>query len=264
MCSVAKAVTIKEIAVDNNPISLGGDCISFLVSYLPQLGLLNGMQITEQVRKAAMAWRRNKESSNAAYMDLTSDVCLNVRREEVISNARTNWELLRSQTKCLSTKSSALNKTKNLKPDCDFILTSLGKPELRSSTSRTKSRVINNTVKVPLLPDKKLSVVRTPSQDTENSQNTSSSNTSGNEFFRLPPILVPIINKIEQKAEPSSVKESSIKLSGSLSSIGPNIDSSVSSLLSNSESSDSDSESESSSNKEEDIIATDSKAFDLR
>lgn len=42
-----------------------------------------------------MAWRRNKESTNAAFMDLTSETSLNHRREEVISNARTNWELLR-------------------------------------------------------------------------------------------------------------------------------------------------------------------------
>lgn len=42
-----------------------------------------------------MAWRRNKEATNAAFMDLTSETSLNTRREEVISNARTNWELLR-------------------------------------------------------------------------------------------------------------------------------------------------------------------------
>lgn len=253
MCSLAKATNVREIAIDNNPISLGGDCVSFLVSYLPHLLILNNMQITEQVRKAAMAWRRNKETSNAAFMDLTSDVCLNVRREEVISNARTNWELLRSQTKCLAAKTSnVVNVSRNLKPDCDFILTSLAKPEFKNSVPRTKQRLISNTTKVPVLPDKKLNIVRTSSQDTENSQNTSSSNASSNEFFRLPPILVPIINKMEQKTEPSTSKEDSIKLSGSLSSIGPNVDSSVSSLLSNSESNDSNSEStESSSDTEE-------------
>ncbi|KAF5280438.1 hypothetical protein FQR65_LT03247 [Abscondita terminalis] len=215
MCSLAKAVTIREIAIDNNPISLGGDCVSFLVSYLPQLTILNNMQITDQVRKAAMAWRRNKESSNTAFMNLTSDVCLNVRREEVISNARTNWELLR-----------------NLKPDCDFILTSLTKPEIRNK--------FNSSSKTPILLCKK-GFGRTSSQDTENSQNTSSSNTSSNEFIRLPPILVPIINKMDQHGEFEKVK---VKSSGSLSSIGPNVDSSVSSLLSSSENSDSDSSSD--------------------
>lgn len=97
MASVAKAINLKEITVDNNPVSLGGDCVSFLVSYLPSLALLSQMHVTEQVRRAAVAWRRNKEQSDASYSHLSSDVSLSMRREEVISNARTNWELLRSQ-----------------------------------------------------------------------------------------------------------------------------------------------------------------------
>lgn len=96
--------------------------------------------------------------------------------------------------------------------------------------NRSKSATQN------LLSDKKLEIQRTPSQDTENSQNTSSSNTSTNEFFRLPPILVPIINKIDQKNS-FRQKGSSVKLSSSLSSIGPNVDSSASSLISRSDSS---------------------------
>ncbi|KYB26722.1 leucine-rich repeat-containing protein 49 [Tribolium castaneum] len=225
--SLAKSSNLKEISIDNNPVFLGGDCVSFLVSYLPQLNKLNSMQITDQVRKAAMAWRRNKESTNSAFMDLTSDVCLNVRREEIISNARTNWELLRSQTKCLTAKSSRnLSKNVNLSLDSDLILTSFGKTKAKTYASIT--------TKVPLFTNKKL--IRTSSQDTDNS--LSSSNASSNEFIRLPPILVPIIKKMEQKSEAGS-KENSIKLSGSLSSIGPNVDSSVSSLGSENESSES-------------------------
>lgn len=155
------------------------------------------MQITEQVRKAAMAWRRNKEASNAAFLDLTSDVCLHVRREEVISNARTNWELLRSQTKCLANKTPS---DCGLKLESDFVLTSVAKTEKKA-------------VKVPVLADKKIK--RTCSQD---SQNTSSSNTSSNDYFRLPPILVPIINKMEQKSNLSKDN----RISDSLTSIGPN------------------------------------------
>jgi leucine-rich repeat-containing protein 49 len=233
--SLAKSCNLKEISIDNNPVFLAGDCVSFLVSYLPQLNKLNTMQITEQVRKAAMAWRRNKESTNSAFMDLTSDVCLNVRREEIISNARTNWELLRSQTKCLTAKSSSnvAKNVNNLSLDSDLILTSFGKTKTKTYASIT--------TKVPLFTNKKL--IRTSSQDTDNSQNTSSSNTSSNEFIRLPPILLPIIKKMEQKSETGS-KENSIKLSGSLSSIGPNVDSSVSSLGSENESSGSESSSE--------------------
>lgn len=223
--SVAKATNIKEISIDNNPLSLGGDCVSFLVSYLPHLAVLNSMQVTDQVRKAAMAWRRSKESTNAAFLDLTSDVCLDIRREEVISNARTNWELLRSQTKCLMTAKTVCDT--NLKLESDFVLTSYAKTETRSFKV-SKSRI--GATKIPILPDKKLHLTRTSSQETENSLNTSSSNTSSNEFFRLPAILVPIINKMEQKDNLLRCKEN--RVSDSLSSIGPNVDSSVSSLLS--------------------------------
>lgn len=104
MYSLARSAQIKEISIDTNPISFGGDCVYFLVSYLPLLNLLNNMHISDQTRKAAMAWRRNKESSVEDFMDLSSDLYLNVRREDVISNARTNWELLKSQARCPSTQ----------------------------------------------------------------------------------------------------------------------------------------------------------------
>ncbi|CAH1981368.1 unnamed protein product [Acanthoscelides obtectus] len=247
--SLARSPNIREISIDNNPVALGGDCVSFLVSYLSHLVKLNSMQITEQVRKAAMAWRRNKEATNAAFMDLTTDVSSTFRREEVISNARTNWELLRSQTKCLT--SNPVEKSKNLKPDTDIVLTSLAKPAVKHSVKMTKSKsYINMKTKVPMLPDKKLHLVRTTSQETENSQNTSS---SGSDLFKLPPILVPILNKMEQKIE----DQSSVRMSGSLSSIGPNADSSVSSLASASgsggEESDNSSSKESDNELEEEV-----------
>nr|CAH7759362.1 unnamed protein product [Callosobruchus chinensis] len=245
--SLARSPNIREISIDNNPVSLGGDCVSFLVSYLSHLVKLNSMQITEQVRKAAMAWRRNKEATNAAFMDLTTDVSSTFRREEVISNARTNWELLRSQTKCLT--SNPVEKSKNLKPDSDIVLTSFKKPAIKHSVKITKSKsYINMKTKVPMLNDKKLQLVRTASQETENSQNTSS---SGSDMFKLPPILVPILNKMEQKPE----DQSSVRMSGSLSSIGPNADSSVSSLASASggEESDNSSSKESDADFEEEV-----------
>ncbi|XP_050295004.1 leucine-rich repeat-containing protein 49 isoform X2 [Anthonomus grandis grandis] len=230
--SIAKSPNIKEISIDGNPVFLAGDCVSFLVSYLPHLIRLNAMQVTEQVRKAAMAWRRNKENTNAAFMDLTSETTLNYRREEVISNARTNWELLRSQTKCLTNTVTAVDKSvKNLKPDSDFILTSLAKPTVKPTSKlvhqKSKS-FIRIASKVPLLPDKKLGSNRTASQDTENSQNNSntSSSANSNEFLKLPPILVPIINKLEKNDNMRD--DGSLKHSGSLSSLGPNIDSSSS------------------------------------
>ncbi|KRT80757.1 hypothetical protein AMK59_5313 [Oryctes borbonicus] len=239
MSCIAKAVNIKELSIDNNPVFLGSDCISFLVSYLPNLTSLNSMQVTDMVRKAAMAWRRNKESTNSTFMELSSDVTLTGRREEVISNARTNWELIRCQTKCLTvTLNSTIAKVKKLEPDVDFILTSLLKPESKATSSKPKNGC---TTKVPTLSNKK-AYNRTTSQDTDTSQNTSSSNGGNTELFRLPPILVPIINKMEQKEDNSLLRDG--KLSDSLSSIGPNIDSSVSSLNSiHTDSSSSESES---------------------
>jgi len=54
------------------------------------------MQINEQFRRTAMAWRLTKEQSNSAFLDLGTQVCMDQRREEAISNAKTKWELLRS------------------------------------------------------------------------------------------------------------------------------------------------------------------------
>lgn len=99
MSSLAKALQIKELTIDGNPVTLNTDYISFLVSYLPNLQLLSTMQISEQIRRTAMAWRFSKEQSNSAFLDLSTQVCMSVRREEVISNAKINWEFLRSRTK---------------------------------------------------------------------------------------------------------------------------------------------------------------------
>jgi len=96
MSSLARAPQIKEITIDGNPVTLNTDYISFLVSYLPNLQLLSTMQINEQIRRTAMAWRLSKEQSNSAFLDLGAQVCMNLRREEAISNAKTKWELLRS------------------------------------------------------------------------------------------------------------------------------------------------------------------------
>lgn len=95
MASIARAARLLEVTIENNPVSLAGDCVSFLVSHLPLLQSLSQMPITEQVRRAALAWRQHKEQAQATHG--SSDAYHSSRREEVISNARTNWELLRSQ-----------------------------------------------------------------------------------------------------------------------------------------------------------------------
>ncbi|XP_034655172.1 uncharacterized protein LOC117892952 [Drosophila subobscura] len=95
MASIARASRLLEVTIENNPVSLAGDCVSFLVSYLPLLQSLSQMPITEQVRRAALAWRQHKEQAQSTHG--SSEAYHSIRREEVISNARTNWELLRSQ-----------------------------------------------------------------------------------------------------------------------------------------------------------------------
>lgn len=97
MASIAQAYNVIEITIENNPVSLAGDCVSFLVSHLPKLQSLSQMPITEQVRKAAMTWRSNKELSEQSSQQGNKEAFNLIRREEIISNARTNWELLRSQ-----------------------------------------------------------------------------------------------------------------------------------------------------------------------
>lgn len=48
-----------------------------------------------KVRRAAMAWRNNKEAAHAAYCALSGSAQQAARRDQIINNARTNWELLR-------------------------------------------------------------------------------------------------------------------------------------------------------------------------
>ncbi|XP_076233604.1 uncharacterized protein LOC143178704 [Calliopsis andreniformis] len=97
--SLAKALQLREITIDGNPVTLTGDYVSFLVSYLPNLQFLSTMPITEQIRRAAIAWRTTKEQSNSTFSNLSAQVCMNVRREEIISNAKINWELLSCHSK---------------------------------------------------------------------------------------------------------------------------------------------------------------------
>lgn len=137
---------------------------------------------------------------------------------------------------------------KNLKPDSDFVLTSLSKPNIVRLPAQKSKSFIKIPPKVPLLPDKKL--VRTTSQDTENSGSTTGSNSNA-DVLKLPPILLPIISKLEKR-------------SGSLSSsVGPNIDSS-SSMASGSDaaqSSSSSSSGESSESETEDNVLPDQRTL---
>ncbi|XP_069672642.1 leucine-rich repeat-containing protein 49 [Periplaneta americana] len=216
MSSVVKARLLSEVTVDGNPVALAGDCVSFLVSYLPQLKQLSCMEVTESVRRAALAWRSSRESGMA-----------DVRREEVISNARTNWELLRSQTRGLSSS------LKDLRTDVDFEPTAERYVQSDSGVSSVASSVCTQV-------DKKLR--RSASQESN-----ASSSAASLDLFRLPPILLgedkPVV---EDQGGPVRCD--------SLSSVEPNVDSSLSSLPSDSSSSSSSSNSHSESESSEELV----------
>ncbi|XP_067004764.2 leucine-rich repeat-containing protein 49 [Anabrus simplex] len=263
MSSIMKASQLREITIDGNPVSLGGDCVSFLVSYLPNLKMLSHMEVTDSVRKAAMTWRNSREAS---FSQKSGDVLKDVRREEVISNARTNWELLRSQTRCLRSDHNLSGSLKDLRSNSDYevgsernaqsdsgisIVSSFSanaiKPVARGESSNTSSASMSDTEKRRLKFSK-----RTCSQDSDISQMTTlTCNSASLEYFRLPPILVPLLNNPDDKPESSPTgsnsqvnnessvtKNEPLKRCDSLSSVEPNVDSSLSSLPSDSSSSD--------------------------
>ncbi|KAL1448141.1 hypothetical protein WDU94_003660 [Cyamophila willieti] len=90
MSSLPSLLKLEEINIDCNPVATSGSCASYLVSYLPALLVLNKMSVTSQVRQVAATWRASYECSDQAGGIPES------RRDQVICNARTNWELLRS------------------------------------------------------------------------------------------------------------------------------------------------------------------------
>lgn len=232
MSSIAKAINLKEVTIENNPVSLGGDCVSFVVSYLPCLILLSQMQVTEQVRRAAMAWRKSKETSDANYSHLSNDVGQNMRREEIISNARTNWELLRSQQH-VNKSSSYIQKTiKNTSQQLQVPVSEIEVDvysDLSDSVRGVDRRLMhrhkalvaarhkNSGKKHPPIVSK-----RSSSQDNlvHVTENVTCKTTD--EFFRLPPILAPFLD--ENCLVNGAVPVGQVPTSSN-SSMNPNIDS---------------------------------------
>ncbi|GAB0090671.1 leucine-rich repeat-containing protein 49 [Sergentomyia squamirostris] len=209
MSSIAKAVNLKEVTIENNPVSLAGDCVSFLVSYLPYLISLSQMQVTEQVRRAAMAWRKNKETSDSNYISISSDVGQSIRREEVISNARTNWELLRSQQTNINRMAKKTHGNTNLTHN--QLIMSSKDPEVDSNTSENVASKKTSRLKSTVGQKReKKNTQSSPPQ--ENSLFTA--DTHSEDFFRLPPILAPFLDNTCTSQKTSSG-----------SSLGPNIDS---------------------------------------
>lgn len=260
MSSIVKASQLSEITVDGNPVSLGGDCVSFLVSYLPNLKLLSCMEVTESVRKAAVVWRDSKEALMHMSQHGAKEMCTDVRREKVISNARTNWELLRSQTQC-STSTSLSSSLKDLRSDKSFEVPNERHVQSDSGVSSVASSICTNPYRPVANVGKRLRSARpallnasekkrwsyarrSASQESNTSQQTASSATASIDFFRLPPILTPLLSdwKSPQEIGESHVSEGAAQCDAmrrcdSLSSVEPNVDSSLSSLPSDSGSS---------------------------
>ena len=237
MSCIAKAINLKEVTIENNPVSLGGDCVSFVVSYLPSLILLSQMQVTEQVRRAAMAWRKSKETSDANYSHLSHDVCHSIRREEIISNARTNWELLRSQQHVNKTSLYIQKTIKNTSQQLQVPVSELEVADVYSDLSDSlkidrKLVVRQKTISMHSHKKGKKSLKhckRSTSQDNMLQQPIDAANTIlPEEFFRLPPILAPFLDE-------STTSTGTRPSNSSGSSLGPNVDSSSSNLSSDNE-----------------------------
>lgn len=205
-----KAINLREITIENNPVSLAGDCISFLVSHLKRLSSFNQMQVGEQVRRAAMEWRKNRDLYDSNHSELSSDI----RREEIISNARTNWELLRSQQpqKMLNHNQKPINGSTIVRTvnDADVESNLSENVIIDRKVIRQKTQMIRKNLR------KSVKMKRSLSQD-----NTSS---TANEF-RLPPIA-PIVTE-NAVAEPVNTSASS--------SVGVNVDSASSHFISENE-----------------------------
>ncbi|KOB64173.1 Uncharacterized protein OBRU01_24521 [Operophtera brumata] len=271
VASLAEAISLIDISLDGNPVALGGDCTPFLVSYLPNLLTLTNMHVTDQVRQAAMAWRNNKEAAHAAYCALGGISQQEARRDQIINNARTNWELLRSENKCFVSIPSAV---KNEEIDKEFalevsatvitqsgskqtmeiaappdVVMTLQQPETEDSDCKTNNsdsniKIVSEHVPKPS-PMKKLirsaTTRKAPERrvnfsDRSASQDTDASHsTSTSSDLRLPPILLPIISSLEN-VKLADGNEPILKRWESISSVEPIVDSSFSSLPSSSES----------------------------
>lgn len=231
---VKKAINLREITIENNPVSLAGDCISFLVSHLKRLSTFNKMTVTEQVRRAATDWRKNRELYDSNHSELSSDI----RREEIISNARTNWELLRSQQpqKCLNYNQKPINGTRTTtsiaaaaaaatSTAAAAAAAALNDADVESNLSNLSENVIidrkvirHKTQMIRKNLRKSIKMKRSVSQD-------NASTHIANEF-RLPPIAATIVTDTNVIAD---------SLNASTSSIGVNVDSASSHFISETE-----------------------------
>lgn len=95
MPSLVHLNKLQELAIDNNPVSAIEECVSYLVSHLPQLQTLNRLEVTDQVRRTAVIWKETRESLKCVAANTTQEPGKK-GRENIIYNAKSNWEQMRS------------------------------------------------------------------------------------------------------------------------------------------------------------------------
>ncbi|XP_012062257.1 PREDICTED: uncharacterized protein LOC105625546, partial [Atta cephalotes] len=197
MSSLAKALQIKEITIDGNPVTLNTDYISFLVSYLPNLQFLSTMQISEQIRRTAMAWRFSKEQSNSAFLDLSTQVCMSVRREEVISNAKTNWEFLRTKVTLDNSKVASNNAGNN---NINILLRTQSSNKFNAinpkSLDKAKIKGFGSLTSINENMEARKIHIKKRSSSSENLFKLEDTSKSYLLEFKLPPILGSIVNNL--------------------------------------------------------------------
>ncbi|KAL5244269.1 hypothetical protein ACI65C_011679 [Semiaphis heraclei] len=96
MPSLVHLNKLQELAIDNNPVSAVDECVSFLVSHLSQLQALNRTQVTDQMRRSAVIWKETRESLKCVAANSAQEPGKK-GRDNIIYNAKSNWEQMRSQ-----------------------------------------------------------------------------------------------------------------------------------------------------------------------
>lgn len=64
LSGVRKAGQLKELSIDGNPVSENAECTAVLVTSLPHLKLLNGTNVTSDLRDVVQTWRQEPSVSD--------------------------------------------------------------------------------------------------------------------------------------------------------------------------------------------------------
>ncbi|KAK6617306.1 hypothetical protein RUM44_005637 [Polyplax serrata] len=194
---VCQAVSLKEVTIDGNPITLGNDCIHMLVSHLPNLQVLSHMQVTESVRRSAILWRKNWENlvKVIASEDCTSrDFATN--RVSVISNAKNNWDILKRRTRCLPNTSSSLKDLRTIE-ECESTVSKTIQSDSVLSVASSMTLSSRDSLAKAKVNRKNFMTKRSRSEETPDNGEYQ----EPVEYFKLPPILASLTG---EKSSPNS------------------------------------------------------------